>query len=271
MLKQRFALNKWYSSTLQELFVETCKRRADKPALVFNGTDLAFGQVLENVNKLSQALLTLGVKRGDHIAMLPTASPEFAYVYFAALQIGALINPLNLLWGNIELAGILPRNDPKIIFTIDKNGGRDYIQMLREAIPDLEIKQQSVSAASIPTLSHLVRISRTDEEYEGFLNFEEVLESGSNYDSSALEALVREARCTDVQYMCQTSGSTGLSKSALWNHRPPLATANFAAKHLFISEDDSYINLTPFYHNSGMCALNIAFGIAGITLYLIEN
>jgi fatty-acyl-CoA synthase len=71
--------------------------------------------------------------------------------------------------------------------------------------------------------------------------------------------------------MCQTSGSTGLSKSALWNHRSPLATAHFVAKSLNYSEEDSYLCLTPFFHNSGMIAMNMVLALTGTTLYLMEN
>lgn len=271
MLRERLAENRWYKDTAQKLFFETCKDRPQKNAIVFNGREtISYSLLQENVNKLSGALLKLGVKKGDHIAMLPTPSPEFTYVYFATLQIGALINPLNLLWGEIEFEGIFKRNDPKIIFTIDNYSKRDYIQLIRTCIPDIKILDGTISSESIPTLSHIVCLSRTGEKYEGFLDFYEILNSGENYNKENIKKLVNEGKCTDVQFICQTSGTTGLSKSALWDHRPPLATANFLAKHMVLTEEDTYMNLAPFYHNSGIAGLNLIIALCGATIYLNE-
>jgi len=271
MIQSISSRNRWYTNTIQQLFKENCEAFPDKPALVFENKAITFERVQHNANKISQALLLLGIKKGDHVAILPTACPEFTYIYLATLQIGALINPLNLLWGSIELSGVLKRNAPKIIFTIDKNAGRNYIKLLCDSIPDLRFNKNYVSSKAIPSLIYLVSHSRTNATYEGFINLKDLLKTVDKYDSELIGRIVSEGKCTDIQFMCQTSGSTGLSKSALWDHRPPLATAFFAVKNMLINNDDSYINLTPFYHCSGICALNISLAIAGITLYLIEN
>ena len=271
MLRERMAANRWFHCTVQELLAETCRDRPEKTAIVFEEEAITFANLRENVNRFSQALMDLGVGPGDHVAMLPTASPEFAYVYFATLQIGALINPLNLLWGEIEFTGILSRNDPKIIVTIDENRGRNYVQLLRDCIPDLEIRDGTVSSKAIPTLKHLVSLSRQGKKHEGFLDFGEVIEGGRAYDEDRIRRSVEQAKCTDIQYMCQTSGSTGLSKSALWNHRPPLAASHFVARALDYTEEDSFLCMSPFFHNSGMIAMNLVLAYAGTTMFLVEN
>ena len=130
MLQERMSANRWFHSTVQELFAETCRDRPEKTAMVFEEERITFGELQEKVNRCSQALMDLGVGPGDHVITLPTVSPVFAYVYFATLQIGALINPLNLLWGEIEFTGILARNDPKVIVTIDENRGRDLQKVI---------------------------------------------------------------------------------------------------------------------------------------------
>lgn len=269
MLQERMAENIWYKSTVQELFHETCKLKKDKPALFFNDSPMTFEELGKKVNQCAQALINLGVKKGDHVIVLPTPSPEFTCVYFAALQVGAVINPLNLLWGVIEFTGIFQRNDPKVIISVDKYGGRDYIKLIQDSIPDLEVKGKAVSSKKIPTLSYLISLSRSGAKYEGFVDFAEFMQSGSAYSEEAMAALVKSGKCTDIQFICQTSGSTGLSKSALWDHRPPLSTAHFGIRHMNYTEDDSFINLAPYYHNSGICALNL-LALSGAPLYLNE-
>lgn len=271
MLSERMAENRWYKATVQELFWEVCGDRPEKTAIVFNDTGITYRELMDQVNTCAQALLKLGVKKGDHVAVLPTPSPEFTAVYFATLAIGAVYNPLNLLWGLIEFTGILKRNDPKIIISVDQYAKRDYVQLLRDAIPDLQFAGNGVvSSDSVPTLTRLVTMSRAGEKYEGILDFQDMMNLGRDYDAGDIERRVLEGKCTDVQFICQTSGTTGLSKSALWDHRPPLATANFLVKHMVMEEEDTYMNLAPYYHNSGIAGKNLILALAGATLYLNE-
>lgn len=272
MLKQRMASNQWYNATVQQLLAETCRDRPAKTALVYREKEISYKELLTNVNFISQALLNLGVKPGDRVSTIPLATPEFAYIYFAALQVGAVINPLNLLWGEIEFSGILRRNDPKVIVTIDQLGEKHFINLLRKCIGDLQVHDDgSVQSENLPALRHLVSLSPSGQEYEGFINFTAWATAGQSYDRAHIEKLVADSKPTDIQFICQTSGSTGLSKSVLWNHRSPLATAHFYVKFVNYMEDDTYINLAPFFHNSGMGALNLAVAYSGSTLYIMPS
>jgi fatty-acyl-CoA synthase len=270
MIQERMSTNRWYKSTVQELFSEVCVDRPEKTAIVYNGENISYQILQDRVNKLTQALVGLGVKKGDHVCMLPSPTPEFVYLYYAVLQIGAVINPLNLLWGQIEFTGILQRNDPKVIVLVDRYAGKDFIQTIKDCIPDLTFKENRVSSKSIPTLTHLVSCSKEGKKHEGYLDFYDLLESGSGYDRKDIERMIEAAEPTDIQFICQTSGSTGLSKSALWDHRPPLGTVHFAAKGQDYNENDRYLNIAPFYHNSGMYAINLSLTYCGSTLFLTD-
>jgi fatty-acyl-CoA synthase len=127
-----------------------------------------------------------------------------------------------------------------------------------------------VSSGKIPTLTHLISLSRQGEKYEGFVDFGEFMKSGSGYNVKEMAALAKSGKCTEIQFICQTSGSTGLSKSALWDHRPPLSTAHFGVRHMNFAEDDTFINLAPYYHNSGIFALNAVLALSGATIFLNE-
>lgn len=272
MLAERVAAHAWYHQTIPQLFAQTCTERPDKAALVFQDREISYRALRNEVDRLSQALLDLGVSKGDVVSTLPSATPEFASLYFATLQIGAVVNPLNLLWGTLELAGVLPRNAPRLIVTVDQHGGRDYLQLLRESVPDLQLEGDGrVSSLTIPSLRHLVCVSREGLRHTGVLDFQDMLASAPVADDAHLTQLREAGQPSDIQFICQTSGTTGLSKSALWDHRPPLATVNFAAKSLACTEDERYINLSPFYHNSGLFALNMNLALCGSTLYLMES
>lgn len=272
MLSERLLNNHWYSRTTQDLFAEVCEKKPDQVALVFDDTTTTFDQLRQQVNQVAQGLIKLGVGKGDVVATLPSPTPEFVAVYFATLQIGAIVNPLNLLWGVLEFRGVLPRNNPKVIVTVDEYGGRNYLDTLREALPDLITESEGVRSALVPALSRLVCVSRRpDVRHQGCLGFSDLLTLGDDWQPEDMRQRIRSAQPTDIQFMCQTSGTTGLSKSALWDHRSPLATVSFGARNLGYTESDSYINLSPFYHNSGLFGLNLTLALSGTTLYLMEQ
>jgi fatty-acyl-CoA synthase len=272
LLSRRFESNDWYHRTVQQLFRETCAARGDKTALVYHDRKISFAELQEQTDRLTWSLMKLGIGPGDRVAVLPTATPDFTYLYFAVLQAGAWFNALNLLWGEIELAGILPRNDPRLIVTIGENAGRNYIDLLRNAVPDAEWDADGVRAASVPSLRHVVSVGQEAAPGGGILDFDDLMKTGDGFDSRKIGARVASSQCTDIQFICQTSGSTGLSKSALWDHRSPLSSAHFVARSLLLGESDSYLNISPYYHNSGIVgAITMNLAYAGTTVHLMDN
>jgi fatty-acyl-CoA synthase len=194
LIQERFSRNEWYKSTVQKLFYEVCLDRPDKTAIVYGGDNISYAALQDRVNRLAGSLLKLGIGKGDRVCMLPSPTPDFVCLYFAVLQIGAVINPLNLLWGQIEFTGVLRRNDPKAIVTVDQYGGRNYIQLLRDSIPDLELRGDSASSKSIPALARLICCSKEGKKHEGFLDFHSLIEGGAGYDKAAMHKQIMDAK-----------------------------------------------------------------------------
>ena len=262
MLAERILNKSWFYSTVQELFIDTCQRQPNKIAIVFEGEKITYQELHENVNKVSSFLIDLGVEPGDHITVLPTTCPEFVYLYFATLQIGAVYNPLNILWGEDELKAIIERNSPKVIVTVDQYKEKNFISIIKKICEDIKMRKGN-------DVKQLVAVSSQMKQYKGFEAFSNC-QSSTNQIQEIKKRLETQT-CTDIQWLCQTSGSTGISKSALLNHRTPLAVANFCAKNMGLTNSDSYLNLAPFFHNSGLNTMNLALAYAGLTLFLMEK
>jgi len=271
-LSDRIRRNDWYRHTVQQMFARTCDDRGDFPALYFDGRFTSFRELHEQVDALTAGLVEQGIGAGDVVSVLPSPTPEFVVVYFAVLQTGATFNALNLLWGTTEFAGVIKRNAPKMIISVDEHNGRDYARVLREATGGWDVDQGRVRCAAVPSLERLVCVARKGPIPDGFTDIAQLSGPIAAEDRARIRARVEASQVTDVQFICQTSGSTGLSKSALWNHRSPLATANYTARYLGLDGTDRYINLSPFFHNSGICAsMTMCLAYAGITLYLTER
>lgn len=271
MLSERLNSNDWYHRTIPQLFSETCTLKHDRVAIVFEDREIRYRELHDHVLRLAQGLIDLGIGKGDVVSTLPSPTPEFAALYFATLHVGAVVNPLNLLWGTTELQSVLLRNAPKLIVAVDKQGPRNVLPLLQAALPDLKSAGGPMRSAMLPSLRQVICVGRSAPVPHGYLDFNQLGDPSRPLDHDRLQKLLDEGQPSDIQFMCQTSGTTSLSKSALWDHRPPLATAHFGARNLRITGDDRYINLAPLYHNSGIFALTMNLAYSGTTLYLMDG
>lgn len=269
MLARRIAQNTWAHRSVQSLFRETCNANPDKPAIVHDGQTITFAQLLDRVDRLTHALIRAGVGKGDVVATLPAPTPEFAVAFFAALQAGAIVNPLNLMWERDVLAAVMRRNAPRVLVTVGTYNRRDYLELL------LQCFGAAASGNATPTTPRPAQVLVADDAAalpEGFTRIADFVAASGAPDLAAIEARVRDFDPRARQFICQTSGSTGLPKSALWNHRSPLSTAHFLAVNLGLTGDDRWINLSPFFHNSGICVgLVMCLAYGGNTLYLSDR
>ena len=269
MLAKRISQHTWAYRSVQSLFRQTCKANADKAAIVHDGQRISYAQLLQRVDRLTHALVRAGVGKGDVVATLPAPTPDFAVAFFAVLQAGAIVNPLNLMWERDVLAAVMRRNAPRVLVTVGSYNRRDYLELL------LQCFGASASGNASPTTPRPAHVLVADDEAalpEGFTRLGDFVAEAGAPDAAAIEARVRDFDPSERQFICQTSGSTGLPKSALWNHRSPLSTAHFLAVNLGLTEDDRWINLSPFFHNSGIC-LSLVMGLAyaGNTVYLSDR
>ena len=71
--------------------------RPDKLALVFEENRLTYNEYNQSVNRLANALLDEGIKKGDKISTLLPNCMELLEIYWAAAKIGAVVVPQSTL------------------------------------------------------------------------------------------------------------------------------------------------------------------------------
>ena len=67
----------------------------DRPALIFEGTEITYAALDDAANSVARALRDRGIGRGDRVALLMPNVPEFAYAYYGALKLGAIVVSIN--------------------------------------------------------------------------------------------------------------------------------------------------------------------------------
>lgn len=208
-----------------DLITRNASRHPNKPAIKFGGRTLSFAQFNTRVNRLIDALLQSGFKKGDRLALLSNNSPEFLEVFGAAEKGGFVAVPLNWRLTSEELLALLRDARPAVLFVQQK-----HITKIREIQKEL---------GSIHRLVEIDGLEPGFEEYGAFL---------SKGADQGPEVSVEE---DDVVYFIYTSGTTGTPRAAMHTHRGQLAHARCIVSQCEIAPDDVNLNVMPLFHIGG--------------------
>ena len=67
----------------------------DKPAILFEGQQISYLQLHERTNQTSCWLQSLGIEKGERVAVMLNNCPEFIEIYLACARLGAIFVPIN--------------------------------------------------------------------------------------------------------------------------------------------------------------------------------
>jgi long-chain acyl-CoA synthetase len=125
--------------SLGQILEEKAKQFKKKTALFFGGKEISYDQLNENVNKLANGLKSLGIVKGDRVAIMLPNIPEFVYSFLAIQKMGAVAVPFNTMYKGREVTHILNDSGARAIIALTNFGG-----LLNEIKPD------------VPALEHII-------------------------------------------------------------------------------------------------------------------
>ncbi len=102
---------------LKQMLERAAKRYAGKTAIVMGERQLSYTGLDEASNKVANALVGVGIGKGDRVALLLANSPEFAVVYFGVVKIGAVAVLLDPKYKLTELVSLCDDSKPKVLVT----------------------------------------------------------------------------------------------------------------------------------------------------------
>ena len=104
---------------MPDILDRTVKQFPERPALIFQGTSVTFGQLKGMVDRMAACLADFGVKQGDAVAiLLPNVIP-CVVTYFAILKLGAITVMNNPLYSDPELEHQFNDSGAKVLITLD--------------------------------------------------------------------------------------------------------------------------------------------------------
>ena len=192
-------------------------------------TVVHYGALRDRANRLSGALLDLGLQPGDRIATLAWNTQHHLEVWYAAMGVGIVCHTLNPRLTSAQLAAMVNQADDRILFV--GGGLADLAEALVDACPKLEM---------LVLLDGDAHNSGTDNR----IGLETLLAS-----------LGRPSNWGDFDErspagLCFTSGTTGAPKGVLYTHRANyLSTLRMMqADTLALTAADTILVAVPMFH-----------------------
>jgi len=203
----------------------------NKEAVICGRIRLTYNQFADRVFALASFLKAKGIGIGDRIAILHQNSHEFLESYFAAAQLGAALNPLNIRLTPGDMAYIL--NDSGASYLIASNRFKDRVDHILAM--DTELKGIIwTGEGSHPEGPHP---SSAD-----FYSYENILATS---DPTPFSLDFSEEQLAHLYY---TSGTTGRPKGVMLSHKNVCLHALAAIAELKITDCDRWIHVAPLFH-----------------------
>ncbi|QIN85151.1 AMP-binding protein [Rubrobacter tropicus] len=228
-------------------------RRPDHDALVYadRGLRLSYAEFGEAVERCAGALMALGIRKGDHVAVWGQNVPEWVTLQFATGKIGAVLVTVNPAYRSTELEYVLKQSDAAALFLTPGVKDADFLQVLREAVPELgDAADGEVSSERLPFLKHVVLMG--GETSGAVMGFGDFLRGAVGVEE------VRERQGTlsadEVINMQYTSGTTGFPKGVQLTHANIVKNAFYIGECMRLGPEDRVCIPVPFFHCFG-CVL----------------
>jgi len=183
-----------------------------------------YPELNKRVNKLSHSLVSLGLKKGDKIAVLLENSIEIVEAYLAAAKTGMVIVPVHFRFVGSEIKNIIDNSDAKAFVVHNE---------FTETVDSIKSKLNNIAPD---------RYVVVGEKVKGYKEYEEFIRKASEKE------LEINVECKDPWILLYTSGTTGMPKGVIRSHESYIAFFLINAVDFGFNEHDVCLNVMPLYH-----------------------
>ena len=235
----------WAQRTLHDLFDENAAEAPDAVALITKERRYSFAEWKQLSDSLAAGLIGAGVEPGHIVSVQLPNWLEFCLLQIALSRIGAVIQPIHLVFREREIRNLLDFCETDHAVVPDTFGDYGFAETMRSLRPEL------------PRLGQVI-VARGEAQGPNESSLDALIEDGANNLDRLAE---RKPEPDDIFYLNFTSGTEGNPKGFLHTHNTLISTFRMAAQAMK-SMDPDVVNLacSPMTHSYGhfttyQCAL----------------
>jgi long-chain acyl-CoA synthetase len=247
---------------LASLLDHHAKLAPDKEAVIWNDVRMTYGQLNATANKIANALVRMGIERGNKVAISCPNLPYFPVVYYGIMKAGAAVVPLSVLFKPREIAYHLKDSDAKAVFVFE---GTDEYPM-----------GKSVKAGFDQVDSCTALIVMTKEP-AGASPFPEHKSLGQLIVAESEEFETAATAPDETCAILYTSGTTGQPKGAelthlnLWSNSVTTYSIHLPVLDFTDGEQKTCLITLPLFHTTGQTVQMNANLYAGNRIVLLPR
>ncbi len=217
---------------LTKIIEDKARQYPDHVVFQFRDDPLTFAELNEGINKAANGFLSLGVQKGDNVAIMLNNCVEFLYSWFGLNKIGAVEVPINVALKGEGLTYQIVQSD-SVALVADTV----FLDRLGPVSDDLS------------TVKHLIFHNATDEkDLPAWKEMESLwIENLMDHPATTPDVKVRFSDMASILY---TSGTTGRSKGVEISHNYWYDIWSSAVQYSRYTEDDVLYTGLPFFHGN---------------------
>ncbi len=202
------------------------KNHPNKVALKdWHGKAWTYPELESRTNRLANGLLSMGLRKGDRVAVMLHNSAEFVEVDCAMAKAGLVVVPISWRYVDKEVAYVVDNSDAKAMIV-----GEDFIGCIDRLRGGFE------------RIDNNSYVSVASKQFDGYIDYEDLIAKSSD----ATPDVTVDAQ--DTWFQIYTSGTTGVPKGVVRSHQSYVSFYLINAVEFGFGENDNGMIIMPLYH-----------------------
>ncbi|MBQ8613165.1 MAG: AMP-binding protein, partial [Ruminiclostridium sp.] len=254
------------NETFPDVLDRICEEFPNQYAFRYTELDYTrtYPEFREDVLRFARALVAMGVKKDDHVAIWATNVPAWYITFWACTYIGAVLVTVNTAYKIHEAEYLLHQSDTHTLVMVDGFKDSNYVGIMKELCPELATcKPGELNSERLPFLRNIIT---TDSKQDGCFTWDEAMALADSVSIAKVEEMRSKIDKDDVVNMQYTSGTTGFPKGVMLTHYNVVNNGKAIGDCMDLSTHDRMMIQVPMFHCFGMVLAMTASITHGVTM-----
>lgn len=205
--------------TLKSLIDYSVKQFSNCPSVSFvEGNPITYKELGAKIDEIAELLFSLGLQKGDKVALFSQNMPNWVIAYFAVASKGLVIVPILPDFTRAEAENVMLHSESKVLFVSERQASKIDGLVLPDLKAQISLDDFSIKSGDVVAPVSLKEINKIEASEE------------------------------DTVTIIYTSGTTGRSKGVVLSHKSVAFVAMQSYTFCAINHDDVFLSFLPLSH-----------------------